>query len=157
MPLRLDTQLRPLDAAVGWINSGPLSAEALRGRPTLVHFWALSCQSCKSQLPQLGQWQRQYGERLQIVSVHSPLRVTDLDPDRVVRAVHQLGLDHPVALDGDEGALADAYDVHLTPSYFLFDAEGRLRHYHAGVEAADPVARAIERLLGPADHPLPPL
>ena len=154
MPLRLGTQIRRLTNALAWVNvTTPVDLGALRGKVVLVHFWALSCQACKAQLHYLQDWRRKYGERLAIVSVHSPIEVEDMDDERVEDAVGELGIEHPVALDDEDGSLADLYDVHITPSYFLFDTEGRLRHYHAGTEAAGPVARALERQLGEGeDH-----
>lgn len=148
MPLHIDTLIRPLRPAVQWENGGPLDVDRLRGAPVLVHFWSLSCGACKTQMEQVNEWARRYAGRLTVVGVHTPLSVEDMDHERVVDAIRALDVRHPVALDGDDGALADAYQVHVTPAYFLFDANGRLRQYHAGVEATDPVERAIERVVG---------
>lgn len=154
MPLHLDTLIRPLRPAVRWENSSPVDVDSLRGKPVLVHFWSLSCASCKAQMDDVNAWLHEYDDRLVIVGVHTPLSVEDMNEDRVVDAVRALELQHPIALDGDDGALADIYQVQMTPSYFLFDANGRLRLYHAGENATDPVHRALERLL-PAPEPEP--
>lgn len=146
MPLRLKTEIRPLTLARRWVNSDRVDVNALRGRPVLVHFWALSCQASRAQLPRLGEWAARHRGQLHVLSVHTPLEVDDLDADHVTHAVHELGIDLPVALDED-GGIADAYDIRSTPSYFLFDAQGRLRGFHAGPEAADPIEHALSRLI----------
>lgn len=146
MPLRLNTEVRPLAPALRWVNSDPVEVGDLRGRPILIHFWALSCQPCKAQLPRLQTWANGHRGEVHVISVHTPLEVDDMNPDHVTHAVHELGLDMPVAID-DEGTIADAYDVRTTPAYFLFDAGGRLRSFHAGPEAADPIEHALRRLM----------
>lgn len=148
MALHLDTLIRPLRPATRWENSGPIDVDSLRGRPVLVHFWSVSCRSCKAQMDQVNAWHNEFGDRLAFIGVHTPLSVEDMNDDRVLDAIHALELRHPVALDGDDGALADIYQVQLTPAYYLFDANGRLRLYFAGEEALEPVRRAIERVLG---------
>ena len=146
MPLRLYTSMPPLRPVHRWLNGGPVRESDLRGRPVLIHFWALSCASCKEHLERVTSLRGRF-ERLEVISVHTPLAVEDMDDDRVEDAVRAYEIQYPVALDGDDGALADAYHVHLTPSYFVFDSQGRLRHYHAGPHALDAVERAIAHVL----------
>lgn len=146
MPLRLDTPMPSLRPVHRWLNGGPVREPELRGRPVLVHFWALSCPTCKEQFPRLAEWQARFPE-LQMVSIHTPLSVEDMNDDGVMDAVAAFDLEMPVALDGDDGALADAFHIQVLPAFFVFDAEGRLRLYHAGPAALEPVGRALERLM----------
>jgi thiol-disulfide isomerase/thioredoxin len=148
MPLRLHTPIPSLKDASRWVNSPPIDVSTLKGRPTLVHFFALSCAACEEQLPLVYEWADCYSDRLSVIGVHTPVSAQDLDDDYVEKCIGELELEHPIALDGMDGALADAYHVQYTPSYFVFDDEGRLRLYHAGVDAAPAVARALERMLG---------
>ncbi len=151
MPLRLDTLMPPLRPAHRWLNDDPVREAELRGHPVLVHFWALSCPTCKEQFPRLAEWQARYPE-LQVISVHTPLSVEDMNDEAVADAVAAFELSMPVALDGDDGALADAYHIQVLPAFFVFDAEGHLRLYHAGPDALEPVGRTLERLAHDA-HP----
>ncbi len=147
MPLRLRSSIPSLRDAVRWVNSSPVDVAKLRGRPVLVHFMSMSCMTCKEQLSDVREWARRYAGKLQLVGVHTPTQPQDADEERVEEAIRALELSHPVALDGEEGDLAEAYQVRFTPSYFLFDRNGELRHFHGGFEAVDPVERAIERVL----------
>ncbi len=45
-----------LDGAITWINSPPLSPEALRGKVVLVDFWTYSCINCLRSLPYVRAW-----------------------------------------------------------------------------------------------------
>ncbi len=152
MPLRLHSPIPTLRDAVRWVNSSPVDVSKLRGRPVLVHFMSMSCHACKEQLPAVQEWARRYGGKLQLIGVHTPTQPQDEDEERVEASIQALGLTHPIALDAEDGELADLWQVRFTPSYFLFDAEGRLRHFHGGMEAVGPVTRAIERVLAEGER-----
>lgn len=112
----------------------------------LVHFFSLSSGEAVQQLARVRAWCDRYGGALQFVGVHSPLEVSDMDHEGVAGAVRELGLRHPVALDGDDGALADGYDVRASPAYFLFDAQLRLRNQRSGAGAAEAMERILARV-----------
>lgn len=146
MPLRPGAEFRPLRPAVRWIHGGQKDSEHPRGKPELVHFFSLSCADCEPQLKRIAELAHELGDEVKIVGVHTPVEVRDMDPEHVREEVDRLGLDYAVALDGDDGALADMYDVRITPSYYVFDSEGRLLRYLAGVEAIDPVDKTVHEL-----------
>lgn len=145
--MRLGTDFRPLRPAARWVHGGARDAEHPRRKPELLHFFSLSSEALGEDLPRISEWAHEFGDQLKVVGVHTPVEVADMDPDRVVEEVDRYGLDYPVALDGDDGALADKYDVRVTPSYYLFDEDGHLRHYHAGAEGAESVEHALEELV----------
>lgn len=146
MTLRVGTSVRPLRPAARWVN-GPPSGEEGR-RPLLVHFWSLSCEPCLAQLPRVERWARELGDGLRVVSVHSPLEVSDMDHEKVIEILRRFTFTHPVALDGDDGALADIWDISTLPAYFVFGADQVLRAYFAGEAAADEVERALLAAMG---------
>lgn len=49
-----------LDGTVEWLNSAPLSTEALRGKVVLVNFWTYSCINCIRALPYVRAWADKY-------------------------------------------------------------------------------------------------
>ncbi len=53
----------PLDGAVEWVNSKPLSVEQLRGKVVLVDFWTYSCINCIRTIPYVRAWAEKYGTR----------------------------------------------------------------------------------------------
>ena len=146
MPPRYKWQMRPLRPACCWVNGAPPDLEGLRGRPVLLVFWAASKGVALRQLPRLERWVRQHGLPVKVMSVHTPQDVADMDPARVTAAIRESDIHHPVALDGEDGALADAYDVRQLPAYFRFDAQLRLRNRGEGTRAV----KAMDRLLSRA-------
>src|SRR5690348_2609679 len=46
--------------ATGWLNSGPLTPEGLRGRVVLVDFWTYTCVNWLRTLPYVRAWDAKY-------------------------------------------------------------------------------------------------
>jgi hypothetical protein len=49
-----------LNGAIGWLNSAPLAAKALRGKVVLVDFWTYTCINSIRPLPYLRNWAAKY-------------------------------------------------------------------------------------------------
>ncbi|HEX2998638.1 MAG TPA: redoxin domain-containing protein, partial [Armatimonadota bacterium] len=129
MTLRLGTAMPPLSGGTEWVNSEPLDSDQLLGKPVLVHFWALSCHSCHGMMPTILQWHAEYAPRgLQMIAVHQPRMETDMDVDAVRREVAEYGITYPVVVDNEQ-MIGRAWDNRFVPSFFVFDRDGKLRHY----------------------------
>ena len=132
----------------GWLNSPPLTLSALAGKVVLVDFWTYSCINCQRTLPELRAWWQAYHDRgLVIVGVHSPEFDFEKDPANVQRAVTELGVTWPVALDPAMSTW-NAYRNQYWPAEYLIDQQGRVRHQHFGEGAYDVTEKAIQALLG---------
>src|SRR3954469_11705915 len=89
--------LSALDAAPVWLNSEPLTADALRGRVVLVDIWTYTCVNWLRTLPYVSAWAERYRDRgLGVVGVHSPEFGFEHDLDNVRRAVNELDVGYPV-------------------------------------------------------------
>src|SRR3712207_1862864 len=98
----VNNALTPLDDASVWLNSQPLTADALAGRLVLVDFWTYSCVNWLRTLPYVRAWSKKYAARgLTVVGVHSPEFDFEHDLENVRRAVAELGVDYPVVIDND--------------------------------------------------------
>lgn len=148
--LRSGAPLPSLAGATRWLHGEP-DAASIQGRPTLVHFWAISCPICKDNLPTLRRWQDEYSPRgLQFIAVHMPRQESDTREGAVEAAVRELGLTEPVALD-DAHALGERFETGgLWPVYYLFDAGGRLKSRAAGAAGLGMVEAALRRMLAAA-------
>jgi hypothetical protein len=140
--------LAALDRAPVWLNSEPLTAEALRGRVVLVDIWTYSCVNWLRTLPYVRAWHDTYRDRgLVVVGVHAPEFGFEHDLENVRRAAGELGVGYPVVIDNDF-AIWRSLDNHYWPAAYLVDRDGRARFHHFGEGAYEEIERAIQQLLG---------
>jgi cytochrome c biogenesis protein CcdA/thiol-disulfide isomerase/thioredoxin len=128
----IEGELPPLTGAIAWLNSPPLTAESLRGKVVLVDFWTYSCINCLRALPHVKSWYARYRDQgLVVIGVHSPEFAFEKDPANVTRAVHDLGITYPVAIDSNY-AIWQAFNNQYWPAHYFIDAQGRIRGHHFG-------------------------
>ena len=85
-----------LEGGTDWFNSAPLTNNDFVGHPALIHFWAISCHSCKESLPDINRWLEQYAEKgLKILSVHMPRQESDTNVEAVKEAVRNIKSNSP--------------------------------------------------------------
>jgi cytochrome c biogenesis protein CcdA/thiol-disulfide isomerase/thioredoxin len=121
-----------INGAVEWINSPPLTVEQLRGKVVVVDFWTYSCVNCLRTLPYVRAWYDKYKDQgLVVIGVHAPEFAFEKDLGNVRRAVKDLGVDYPVAVD-NEYAIWRAFQNQYWPAHYFIDAQGRIRHHHFG-------------------------
>jgi len=137
-----------------WFNSEPLSLAGLRGKVVLVDFWTYSCVNCLRTLPYLTRWDETYrDEGLVIVGVHTPEFAFEREPGNVGRAIEELGIDYPVALD-PAYATWNAWGNQYWPAEYFVDRQGHVRYAHFGEGAYEEKEAVIRELL--AEPGLPP-
>jgi thiol-disulfide isomerase/thioredoxin len=146
--------LAALDRAPVWLNSEPLTADALRGRVVLVDFWTYSCVNWLRTLPYVRAWHERYRDRgLVVVGVHAPEFGFEHDLDNVRRAVRELDVPYPVVIDNDF-AIWRAFGNRYWPALYLFDRDGRVAFRHFGEGAYEESERAIQELLDVEGEPV---
>jgi cytochrome c biogenesis protein CcdA/thiol-disulfide isomerase/thioredoxin len=145
--LPVEGPLPSFDGAVLWLNSPPLTREQLKGKVVLVDFWTYSCINCIRSIPYVRAWADRYrGQGLVVIGVHAPEFAFERDPANVRKAVADLGIRYPVALDNNL-AIWRAFDNRYWPAHYLADAEGRIRYHHFGEGNTDETEAAIRALL----------
>jgi len=149
-PLRVEGTLPPFAGALEWINSPPLTPESLRGKVVLVDFWTYSCINCLRTLPYLRAWAEKYKDAgLVIVGVHTPEFAFEKRSANIHRAVKDLGVNFPVAVDSDF-RIWRAFDNQYWPAFYFVDAQGRIRHHQFGENDYDKSEQVIQQLLAEA-------
>ena len=150
--LPVEGTLPALTGATGWLNSPPLTPASLKGKVVLVDFWTYSCINCLRALPYVKAWAEKYKNHgLVVIGVHAPEFAFERDPDNVRRAVHDLGVTYPVALDSNL-AIWQAFNNNYWPAHYFIDAQGRIRAHHFGEGEYDQSERIIQTLLKEAGN-----
>ena len=144
MAMRLRTEIPELTGATEWVG-GEVKKEDLLGKPILVNFWSISCGMCKASMPEVNEMREKYKKYgLQFVGVHMP-RSDEMGP--VKEAIEEYEMKHPQAIDNEHN-IGEAFEHEYVPAFYLFDAEGKLRHRSAGEKALSMLIRPLERVLG---------
>src|SRR5262245_25083442 len=99
-PLPVEGELPSLGGAIEWLNSQPLTPAGLRGKVVLIDFWTYTCINWLRTLPYVRAWADKYKDQgLVVIGVHSPEFSFERDIDNVRRAVKDMRIDYPGAVD----------------------------------------------------------
>ncbi|MBB5066386.1 cytochrome c biogenesis protein DipZ [Granulicella mallensis] len=148
--------LSQINGATAWINSPPLTPDSLRGKVVLVDFWTYSCINCIRSLPYIKAWYAKYkDDGLVVIGVHTPEFPFEKDEANVQKAVRDLGVLYPVAMDNDYRIWRN-FNNQYWPAHYFIDATGHIRYHHFGEGNYDESEKWIRGLLEEANHkPLP--
>jgi cytochrome c biogenesis protein CcdA/thiol-disulfide isomerase/thioredoxin len=145
--LPIEGNLPPLDGTVQWLNSPPLTVQALKGKVVLVDFWTYSCINCLRTLPYVKAWAEKYRDQgLVVIGVHAPEFAFERDVGNVTKAMKDLGITYPVAIDNDYKVWR-AFNNEYWPAHYFADAQGRIRYHHFGEGDYAESERVIQQLL----------
>ncbi len=146
----VEGELPTLEGAVTWLNSPPLTPQMLRGKVVVIDFWTYSCINCLRALPYVKDWYARYRDQgLVVIGVHAPEFAFEKDVANVTRAVHDLGITYPVALD-NHLAIWQAFDNQYWPAHYFIDTQGRIRGHHFGEGDYEQSEQLLRTLLAEA-------
>ncbi len=116
----------------------------LKGKVTLVNFWATSCVTCVAEMPKListyDKYKAQGYDTVAVAMSYDP-------PSYVVNYTQTRQLPFKVAID-NTGAVARAWgDVQLTPTTFLVNKRGEIVKRFVGEPDFADLHKLIEKLL----------
>lgn len=144
--MKLRDQMPELDGATKWLN-GELSKSDLIGeKPTLIHFWSVSCHLCKEAMPNVNKFRDDYKDKLNVVAVHMPRSEDDLNIEQIKSVAAEHEITQPIFVDS-EHTLTEAFENQYVPAYYVFDKEGQLRHFQAGGSGMKMLEKRVNRVL----------
>ena len=120
------------------------STAQLRGKVTLVNFWATSCTTCMHEMPQIIATHQKYKDRgFQTLAV-----AMDYDPPAyVANYAESRKLPFSVAID-NTGAIARSFgDVRLTPTTYVINKRGEIVKRYVGEPDFNALHALLEQLL----------
>ena len=139
--------LPDLSGATAWLNSSPLTSKSLKGKVVLVDFWTYSCVNCLRSLPYIEGWAAKYKDAgLVVIGVHTPEFAFEKERSNVEKAVRDLKVNYPVAIDSDY-KIWQAFRNEYWPAHYFIDGKGQIRYHHFGEGEYDQSESVIRELL----------
>ncbi len=126
-----------------WFNlTRPLEISDLEDRIILLHFWSYSCVSCLESLPKLKELQKEYGSKLVIIGVHSPIFSSEKDYNSVKKAVLRYDISYPVINDSQRRIWND-FSIKQWPSFLVINPYGVVKKRFEGKNKIDELSKYI--------------
>ena len=144
--MKLREVLPAFPTGVKWINASGMSQNKVEDKPVIVHFWSISCTSCKSTMNTINKWKHLYKDNFKIVSVHMPRSQADINDVLIRSTINQWNMTHPVCLDHDL-RITKLYQNRIVPSFYLFDKKGLLRHIQSGENGMHMLEKRLTMLI----------
>ena len=145
--LPVEGEIPPLTGATAWINTAPLTPADLRGKVVLVVFWTYTCINWRRSHAFVRAWAQRYSPHgLVVLGVHTPEFPFEHNVGNVQRAVQDIEITYPVAVDSDY-AIWNAFNNNYWPAFYFVDAQGRIRYHQFGEGSYEQSEMIIQRLL----------
>jgi peroxiredoxin len=112
----------PANTTVNTVDGQTLKLASLTGKPYLLEFWSTTCPGCVKEIPHLVAVQQTFkSQGFDVVGV-----AMSYDKLEEIKAMQQAkGINYVVGYD-QSGALAQQFNVRVTPTSFLVDAQGKI-------------------------------
>lgn len=126
------------------LDGKPFTTEQMKGKVTLVNFWATSCTTCVAEMPELIAAYKKFSpqgyDTVAVAMSYDP-------PAFVLNFSQSRQLPFKVAID-NTGAVAKAWgDVKLTPTTYLVNKKGEIVKRYVGTPDFVAMHALIEKLL----------
>ncbi|ORU89611.1 MAG: redoxin [Cycloclasticus sp. symbiont of Poecilosclerida sp. M] len=130
--------------AVNTLTGEKISLHTLKGKPTLVTFWATDCPGCIKEIPHLKALHADYDAKgLNMIAIAMYYD----RPDHVIAMTKDKQLPYKVALDPLGDAAKAFGNVRLTPTTFLIAPDGSIVLQKMGVFDEKDMRHRIDALL----------
>jgi len=153
--LSMEGKPAPQLDATDWLGPKPPTLTSLRGKVTLLFFWAHWCGDCKQEVAILANLHSRFGQRLAIVGPtrfygyvaggnEAPPAVEKPYIDAVRRQFYSALPDMSAPLSAVN---FQTYGASTTPTLVLIDRGGIVRYYHPGAVSESELGARIQALL----------
>lgn len=144
--MKLRAPMPEMTGATTWLNGEVTKQQLVGEKPTLIHFWSISCGLCKDAMPEVNAFRDQYKNELNVVAVHMPRSEKDMDIEEITRVAKEHDITQPIFVDSAM-TLTDAFENQYVPAYYVFDKDGQLRHFQAGGSGMKMLEKRVNRVL----------
>ena len=129
------------------LDGQPVALDTLKGKPTVITFWATTCPGCVKEIPHIQELHDKYADKgVNVVGL-----AMSYDPLEQINAmVEQKDMTYTIWQD-KTGRGAEVFGpVRVTPTFFILDSQARVAYQKIGLIDMDRVEGILEGLLQPA-------
>ena len=133
------------DFTVQDLEGNDATLSSMRGKPTLVGFWATWCPPCNMEAPSIQKLYEEYGDKVNFMMIN----VTDGQrdtPEGVKQWVQDGGYSYPIYLDPTLEASTIGQVMYL-PTNYILDADGNTVFVSSGTLSDTEAAKIFDSLL----------
>ena len=110
------------------LDGRSISSESLRGKVTIVNFWATWCAPCRAEIPDLIALQNKYRDQLQIIGVSQD----ETGPEAVRQFATEQRMNYPIVMSTPE--LERIFTgIYALPTSFIIDRNAQIVQKHVGL------------------------
>ena len=132
------------DITLEAIDGHPLALQTLRGKPSLVVFWASTCETCIKELPELIELYNHYSPKgLQVIGIV----IYYNNPKEAIAMVQNKKIPYRILLDRDYKATYAFGNVQHTPTSFLISPDGKIVYRETGKTNFAAINKSLQNLL----------
>ena len=145
LTLRLLSTPTPLPASFTFhdLDGRTISSESLRGKVTIVNFWATWCPPCRAEIPDLIALQDKYRDQLQIIGVSQD----ETGPEGVRQFATEQRMNYPIVMSTPE--LERIFTgIYALPTSFIIDRTAQIVQKHVGMLNAETTEGETRLLAG---------
>ncbi len=130
-----------------WINtSRPLEISDLKDRVILLDFWTYACVNCMQILPEIKKLEKEYGNKLTVIGVHSGKFDNEKDFNSITKAVLKHDISHAVVDDSDL-KIWNNFGITAWPTLVLINPHGNVQKIYVGEDEAKDLAKDVKKLV----------
>lgn len=126
------------------LNGSTQTTADMKGKVTLVNFWATSCTTCVAEMPEIVKTYNKYKDQgydtLAVAMHYDP-------PSYVVNFAESRKLPFKVAIDNTGKIAKDWGDIQLTPTTFIVNKQGQVVKRYVGAPNFEELHKLIDKLL----------
>jgi peroxiredoxin len=138
-------QQKAPDLSLTDIDGKTIKLADLRGKVVLLNFWATWCTPCRTEIPDLVKWQREYQrDALRVIGITYPPQKMN----EVRRFARELKINYPVAI-GTKEIKQEFTASETLPVTVIIDREGIIRGIVEGIMYSDEFEQKVKPLLSP--------
>lgn len=125
----------------------PISKADLKDRVILLNFFTYDCTACIRVLPQIKELEKNLGNKLTVISIHSGKFDNQKDRNSIVKAVLRHDITHTV-IDDSDLKIWNSFDVKSWPTLILIDPRGNIKKTYIGEKEAENLSDDVKKLVG---------